>query len=369
MRSFANELNRLALAVSLISDATWTDIKKSLDAYFQETVGAHFFRLMVDGIRIGEEPGLETIWASTETKQKEADLIFQNSAYTGLRTYSYHKGRFLWVVADDKETLKREKANLVDLWGNEEDLPVYQSSDDSAKTFIAAPLGFGGKYFGVFVIEHREYKDFTPQAKQEIETFSHALARIVRVWQSTHEQYETLSTAFSEFKDYLKEARSPIERPKIFFAYPENADQKVLESVDQVLEEIAETVEKVSWQDRPHPGNINADLVRQITTSDLGICYVSELVDTEGNGDQELRFTDNQNVLFEAGMFHALSATTENPNRGWIPIREHEDLAGPPCFDIASERMIIVKRENGTLSQSEFQEQLQNMILSVVGDR
>jgi len=366
MRSFGTELNRLALAVSLINDSTWNDLKKVLGDYFLQTVGVHYFQLLVDGVRVGGQPGLEGIWSSDE--RREMEPVFVDGNYFGMRSLAYHKGKYLWVVARDKGLLSQDQ-DLIDLWQDEMPLPRYQPpTDEPGRTCIVAPLVFDGKHFGAFVMLHKDYKEFTPLAKAGIITSSQALARIVRVWQSTKEQSHTLSAAFKEFTHYLAESRSPIEKPRVFLAFSSRAERDVMQSINNVLGGIAERVQTVSWTERADPGSITQDLIKQISTSDLGLCYMSEKVEDAGSSG-ELRYTDNANVLFEAGMFHALSAIEEHPSRGWIPIREHERFAGNPCFDIASERRVVVERhENGELNAEAFENSLRRMIASALGE-
>lgn len=97
-------------------------------------------------------------------------------------------------------------------------------------------------------------------------------------------------------------------------------------------------------------GNINAQIAREIVRSRFGICYLSQ----KSQDDSSHKFIDNPNVVFEAGMLHALtrvtSATSGAEPSGWIPMREADSPPAP--FDFAAERTIEIPRSgNGELNE------------------
>jgi hypothetical protein len=98
------------------------------------------------------------------------------------------------------------------------------------------------------------------------------------------------------------------------------------------------------WKQSSNSGNINWDILEQVKASRFGLCYFSELAE---GAQGELKYQDNANVVFEAGMFQSLTnpAATDDPI-GWIPVREPTPLSPPPPFDFAQQRMIIIQRLN-----------------------
>ena len=200
-----------------------------------------------------------------------------------------------------------------------------------------------------------------------MKAFSEALARIVWVWQTTSEQLGTLQRALTEFRHSVDSIRPALEKPRLFLAYPKEAEEDVLTNIEKVLNEFEARVEVRSWKTMSESGNITEQVVKEISRSEIGICYVSEKSCQNGSGKRK-KYTDNQNVLFEAGMFHALRASKDNPSRGWIPIREHERFSGPPCFDIAAERTVIVPRDDdGKMETRQFRDELRKIIQTAMG--
>jgi hypothetical protein len=63
---------------------------------------------------------------------------------------------------------------------------------------------------------------------------------------------------------------------------------------------------------------------------------------SEYTGGDRYKYTDNRNVLFEAGMMHALAKSGE-VMKGWIPIREKDSPPSP--FDFNSETIVEVPRD------------------------
>lgn len=69
---------------------------------------------------------------------------------------------------------------------------------------------------------------------------------------------------------------------------------------------------------------------------------------------------DNPNVIFEAGMLHALINSPDAPPSGWIPVREEDSPAAP--FDFAAERIEKVPRTRGELDVVKFRAQLERRL-------
>jgi hypothetical protein len=116
-------------------------------------------------------------------------------------------------------------------------------------------------------------------------------------------------------------------------------------------------------------GNINQQVADAITNCHLGVCYLSARRNGDGaDAGDGLAFVDNANVLFEAGMLYALKQQPGATPASWIVIRESEELGGPPPFDLASERMVIVPRDDhGVLLRDEFQNALRVAIDDSLG--
>jgi predicted nucleotide-binding protein len=119
----------------------------------------------------------------------------------------------------------------------------------------------------------------------------------------------------------------------------------------EVLEEFENQLRVVRWDQIEDSGTITTQLTEEITKSRFGICYLSE------PQDDASRFADNPNVVFEAGMLHALAALSPQERSGWIPIREEKSLPTP--FDFAGERIEVVPRGGADrLNEARFRTRL-----------
>ncbi|NEP15999.1 MAG: hypothetical protein F6J97_03740, partial [Leptolyngbya sp. SIO4C1] len=74
---------------------------------------------------------------------------------------------------------------------------------------------------------------------------------------------------------------------------------------------------------------------------------------------------DNANVLFEAGMFHALMNDASAVPAAWIPVREKPP---PPIpFDFATLRILEVERlQDGTFNHDTFKNELETRLESLL---
>jgi hypothetical protein len=92
---------------------------------------------------------------------------------------------------------------------------------------------------------------------------------------------------------------------------------------------------------------------------------LSECADNPG--PEELPYRDNPNVLFEAGMLQALTNAPSAEPVGWIPVREDVRFSGPPPFDVAGERLVVVPRSNpGSFNEDSFDVSLRNAVRALV---
>ena len=99
---------------------------------------------------------------------------------------------------------------------------------------------------------------------------------------------------------------STLERPQVFLAFPSQSDDRVVGIIQTVLKEFQEHFDVVPWTKMSDSGDINTQILKSLESSKFGICYFSERV----GGSAPAEFQDNANVVFEAGVLHAL---TNNP--------------------------------------------------------
>ena len=80
------------------------------------------------------------------------------------------------------------------------------------------------------------------------------------------------------------------------------------------------------------------------------------------------RYSDNPNVLFEAGMFHVLRHNRGESLEGWFPIRESTEWTGNVPFNFAGDRILILPRDGrGELIRELFVERLERHLGRLFG--
>ena len=380
MPTFGEEINRLALAVTIVNEDGWKDICRDLDTYFSQKVGASFWEICVAGIRIDNVPGLKTVVSSNKEEHNYRIVHDEEAAFPSFRAYAFVKNKFLWIVDKKKRPLNHESAEIEDRWSKaEEDKTAFPAKlpdgyPRSPKTAFFSPLNFQNNTFGVFTMEHEQQKPLTKEVQKEVNLVVDALARIVRMWQTTQEQVDALSGARDRFKEFVKECPSIADKSKIFVASPKNRDVKVWEAILGVLgkPKYDERFEVVPWDEKSKPGDIVTQIFQDASDATLGICLFSEHLPraSAASKSKPEKAADNSNVVFEAGVFQALVKSSEHPCRALICIREQDDLVGRPFFDIEHERLCIIDRKEKTRGfvDEDFRRKLEKMIDDALGE-
>jgi hypothetical protein len=360
-------LSQFALSVDTIDDDAYHDVLRLLGDYLAETLGSSYYSAFIDGVRVdsddGPLPGLRTFWSSREDDQT-LRIFRGNGEYAGHLAYAYHRGRPLWITAPDRGGLSAA-SEYQDAWSGVEDLPPYRAPGDSSdeRTSIVIPLRYGKRIFGAIDIEFDAYHEFSEEARDELLLLSGAFARVVWLHETTGSATRATVKALEALNDQFAGARSPLERPSFFVASPSQADEAAMEAALEVVRQYEDTFDINYWHEMAASGNINQQVADAITNCHLGVCYLSARRDGDG-----LEFVDNANVLFEAGMLYALKQQPGATPASWIVIRESEELGGPPPFDLASERMVIVPRNSeGELLRDDFKNALSVAINKSLG--
>ncbi|MGH9199187.1 MAG: TIR domain-containing protein, partial [Acidimicrobiia bacterium] len=190
----------------------------------------------------------------------------------------------------------------------------------------------------------------------------------LELYEMNRSQSTSTSSAIFELNEKLDAATFPrLTRPHFFVAHSNRADAAVKRLIFEVLDEFADRVEFTDWERMSASGNINTQIAGEIARSRFGICYLSEPADPQ---DEETRYADNPNVVFEAGMVHARTAMSDPNDKGeptgWIPMREV--ASPPPPFDFAAERILQIPRmRDGSLNEGRLREMLGQRIDSLLG--
>jgi hypothetical protein len=363
--TFAGQLKHFAKSVDIVDDEVFDRARQLIYKYVRGELQAEYFELdrahETDG-----ETGLRMFWSS-----EDHDHIWRlqnaDKSYVNCITRAFALGQPMWIVASDKAPLA-DAGKYRDLWSHGTDLPPHRPSvDQPIRTVVIVPLR-RRRVLGAYYFESRAYIGITEVAKQELVQLGDSLAILLELYEAHKSQARMTGEAIYELQEILEAARFPkLTKPHFFIAFSNRADPKVRLVIRETLDKFSDRLEFTDWTQINEAGNINTQISREIVRSRFGICYFSE----PSGKESEHAFTDNPNVVFEAGMLHALTSTsagsTDAEPSGWIPMRERDSPPAP--FDFAAERTIEVPRSaNGTLNEERLANMLQERISKLLGE-
>lgn len=334
--------------------------------YVQNHLEIAYFAILEESL-VNEKRGLRTLYSTRD--EKPSYTAEKGSPYASHSAYTFCENKPLWVVSASKQPLK-EAEDCKDLWSSSENLPGYIARHDDVLTSVMHPLRKEHRPIGVVEFAAKEYIEPTPASLEEVRTLAEVIERAYRMFDVGRDQRENTKSALESLKYALEaEQWTRLALPRMFIAYPgierlkeeaRSGHNAVIDAIRGVVDEFSGKVEPVFWKDITESGNINLQVIESICNSDFGLCYLSEPVERE-----QVKFADNPNVLFEAGMMQALRKSPTARLEGWLPVREK---ASPPMpFDIAAERAVLVPRkEDGSLDQDAFAEELRRQMGSLV---
>ena len=364
VKTFAELLRQFALSVDIVDQATFNRVRDHVVEYMRNELEAAYFGLMTRST-IDGQPGLQTTWSSAD--QGSGTTIRSGDGYTRQVSIAFDQRRPLWVVAADGGALRDvdDPAGYLDLWSDVTGLPRYVSpAEESMKTSIMLPLVRLGRPLGVMYLESTTHVEATPVAKHELTTLAEALAILLELRDANKAQTEGTEKAVSQLGRFLGQAKFPrLTKPNLFLASADDADSHVLGILKGVLAEFDSKVSVFDWHEIADSGAITSQIADRIVRSRYGICYFSE----PAPSGAEHGYVDNPNVIFEAGMLHALINAPDAPPSGWIPVREESSPPAP--FDFADQRIEKVPRDqDGQVVEERLRAQMQRRIVALLRD-
>ena len=359
--------------MDIVDDEIFEHVRQLIYRYVKNELGVAYFEVMREQL-IDAEPGLKMFWSSNERdhswRVRQPDGHFSNPVTT-----AFGKDQPLWIVATDKKPL-HESEQLSDEWSRNDALARYQPSADQAiRTLVVLPLR-RQRPLGVCYFESTTHIGITDVAKLELQLLAESIAILLELYEANRSQSKMTSSAIFELQESLDSAQFPrLTRPHFFVAFSNRADTAVTTVISEVLHALSDRLEFTDWSQMNEAGNINAQISKEIMRARFGICYLSEPVPDEPDSrpdDRRVRYVDNPNVVFEAGMLHARTAAGDpaigGEPTGWIPMRES---ASPPApFDFAAERTLVVPRfdDNGGVNEARLRDSLRQRIEKLLGD-
>ena len=359
-RGFGGQLRHFARSVDIVDDRTFDEVRDLVYSYLQIEFEASYLSLAIEH-PINGRPGLKTDWNS-EGGERSTTIQTPEGKYTSHISVAFAEGKPLWIVNPDHRPL-RWVSEYADQWSSIAELPNYVAPvNRDMRTSIIVPLLRWTRPIGIVCLESTSSMDSTGPAKDGLELIADALAILFDLRRAYRSQTTGTRDAIGELRDIVRSTRFPtLTKPQIFIASSSKADDKVIAVVREVLGDFSERLGTVQWNRMRQTGSITSQIVEEISKSSFGLCYFSE--PAEGSS---MRYRDNPNVLFEAGMLHSLTNDPAGKPSGWIPIREGD--SPPTPFDFAGERMEIVPRSgSGELIEERFRSGLKERIAQLLG--
>lgn len=172
---------------------------------------------------------------------------------------------------------------------------------------------------GFLNLEFREVLDCNDIAKDELQEVAGTIAKFCGLHENYQRQITNTKNAIHNVNYQIRQ--SPLLKPKLFL-HSRGERMRMWSGPKEILGELSLNIMTIFWDNLQDSGNINAQITNCVGSSAYALCYPSECTEDPG------RYADNPNVVFEAGMFHALTSDQQGQAR-WIPIRE-ETGAPPP---------------------------------------
>ncbi len=347
-RTFGRRIEQFVMSNDIMDEDLFYDLMGLMARYLEKDLGISQFALLMEGI-VDNKPGLETKWSMSDLRSSYSLPENPDDGYENCSTYCFGKNVSIWAVKHGGPDSPSQ--TWVDLWSNSPDLPTDRGIGDGVRTIIRHPVKRDGLASGVVELASEKYVEPTPVSRDEVTTLTEVIERSYRKMAIRKLQRANTRNVIQQLEQALSnETWARLALPQIFVAFSAGSalqgdvlrsHEMVVSKIREVVGEFGGVVDAVFWDESEESGNISAEVIRQIGLSEFGICYFSE-PDQAG----EFEYRDNPNVLFEAGMMQALQNSSGALLRGWIPVREDASPTLP--FDIAAERILIIKRTEDT---------------------
>ena len=365
-RTFAESLSHFVRSIDIVDDSTKESVLSVICGYLEDELDIRYFTLYVEA-PIDRERGLNPTEWSRGGNVCSFTIKDDSQNYRGQVPLAYDRDISLWIVNADKGTLK-SASRYVDLSekADSDEIPNYvKNTEYEIYTSIIRPTRDGSRIYGVVNFESTRYLPYS----RTIETELRKISELISTLYILNKAYKNQRQNTAKEIEYLRELKneksffSRLEKPTIFIASSNHAEDDVISAIKEILQEYEKEFLAVHWKDISDSGIVTQQIVKEIENCRYGICYLSEPVDLEQGLSSEsdkpqYRYRDNPNVLIEAGMLSASShgATFDR----WIPVRE-EDSAPLP-FDFMGNRTVVVSRSDQKLSTEKLRVELRKTI-------
>lgn len=366
--SFSYQLMQFALSSLMIDKAARNDVLRLVERYAADSLAASLTTVYRPTM-VEENRGLHRLSLNESEHPDPFKIRDDGGKYVRQVALAFDKGVPLWIVSAARGNILKRANEYRDLWSKERGLPSFRPRSstnynrrDRTRTSIIVPIRDQYRVAGVLRFDSDEYLHITEYAKEELIGIAEALGIIFRLYELSTIQLEETQQAASNVSVLFDSPLPRLVKPRIFLAYSARADKKVTRAMTDVLKSFDDKLTHIDWRNLREPGNITQQLLESMASCQAAVCYFSEPT-------QDGTYSDNVNVVFEAGMFQGRRIQRTNSPSCWLPIRERNSPILP--FDFAHERILWVPRDDsGNLCQDLFAQILTsniNTILDTLG--
>lgn len=395
---FGDYLIQFARSIDLVREDDFTEILRTAKEYSLKAFKLEYFELYTYNIhevdrgssRDKEERLNSWRFEDSNRQQWDRELIDpQTKKPNGQISYAFIKNLPLWIVDEVKNPLHSDNSDdsprrYKDCWSNSasKNIPKYQkhsSNDSNIYTFICIPLSvkvkdnsgnlIGEQKSGVLTFEisqHYDLKKHMEEAQKEMKNIADAIAITNHLRCSRILQYKNTDVARKTLAARLNKCLPTLstypllEKPKLFFGFPQEGSEEVISVTKMILEE-RETVNVYDWQKDNSSRNIHQSILEEIRESRYGVFYLSKIKNSPSTSQTpQSNYVDNPNVLIEIGMMLSMQSETN-----LIIIREKNSPDIP--FDLVAQKRIEVVRDNsGNLQEENFKYELKGSLDSLL---
>ena len=372
-KDFIKLFHDLSKSVDIVDDRHIDDMKNVLRR-IADSMNASFCEVQTAKYEKGSTKiKLETFWASVIIPNNEGDDVIERKGEKfegkGQAAYAFTNNKSIWITNANKKSLSIE--NYKDSWPGtimDEKIPPFwdvnaKYLDYDPKTSIIVLLrniDASKAPIGIVNFEFSEFIQYSRSKRSLFENIADSISIFIQLERIRTIQSKNTNEILNNLNDPQKNLLAKLlGKPKIFVAYPSRCEKDVIEYIKEYSEKYENIFDFKFWDSETKPGNIDISILDMIKESKYGIAYFSE----KRKIDDNTEYIDNLNVIFEAGMFHALKNDDDKSSliEEWIPIRE-ESSKEPPCFDIAHERIFLVDRFNDGQIKIEFKKKLDKVM-------
>ncbi len=283
-RMFGERINEFVLSTDIMDHETFFDLLKLIQVYVNQHLNVTYFSVL-DETTINNQRGLRTLWSTRE--ETPAYTVDEESGYASHTAYTFGKNEPIWVVSVSKSPLLNA-SDLKDLWADAKSLPPYNTRNEGVvRTSVMHPLSKGDQCIGGVEFAAEKYIEPTPASLEEVRTLATIISRAYQMHDARKAQRENTRRAMQMLEKALKTQHwTQLALPQIFIAYPGGGEQfekeaqtehaAIIKTIRGVIDEFADILKAVYWEDITDAGNINMQVIRDISNSELGLCYFSE---------------------------------------------------------------------------------------------